>query len=143
MATITPPLFLALVFSIIVLGIVLGPTNGQAPGQPTWCVAKPSASDIELYNNMHYSCDYVNCDVINPQGACYYPRILINQASVVMNAYYQKQGRNYWNCDFNKSGLITIVDPSKPNNKSSTPFDEIMINGICCFAGYGNCRFDS
>lgn len=88
--------------------------------QQTWCVAKPSASDVELYNNMYYACSFVNCDVIHPQGACYEPQVLINQASVVMNSYYQKQGRNYWNCDFNKSALITIVDPSKPNSKLST-----------------------
>ncbi|KAL7618943.1 glucan endo-1,3-beta-D-glucosidase [Lactuca sativa] len=121
MATITPPLFLTLLFFFIFSGsIILEPANGQAPTQQTWCVAKPSASDVELYNNMYYACSFVNCDVIHPQGACYEPQVLINQASVVMNSYYQKQGRNYWNCDFNKSALITIVDPS-----------------------YGNCKFDS
>ncbi|KAI3739647.1 hypothetical protein L2E82_30058 [Cichorium intybus] len=121
MATITLPLFHTLVFFLIFSGSVVRPANGQAPGQSTWCVAKPSASEAELYNNLYYSCGYVNCDMIHPEGSCFEPQTLINQASVVMNAYYQKQGRNYWNCDFNKSALITVVDPSMANSKLSTP----------------------
>ncbi|KAJ7014147.1 hypothetical protein NC653_003687 [Populus alba x Populus x berolinensis] len=30
-----------------------------------------------------------------------------------MNLYYSFHGRNLWNCDYQKSGLITKTDPSK------------------------------
>uniref|UniRef100_A0A7N0R844 Uncharacterized protein n=1 Tax=Kalanchoe fedtschenkoi TaxID=63787 RepID=A0A7N0R844_KALFE len=29
-----------------------------------------------------------------------------------MNMYYQMHGRNYWNCDFKGTGLVTFSDPS-------------------------------
>lgn len=34
-------------------------------------------------------------------------------ASYLMNSYYQTKGRNDFNCDFQNTGLITNVDPSK------------------------------
>lgn len=80
----------------------------------TWCVAKPSASEAELIADRDFCCSNgVDCSVINAGGACFNPDTLVNHASVVMNSYYQKMGKNVWNCDFTKSGLITMSDPSK------------------------------
>ncbi|KAK6917473.1 X8 domain, partial [Dillenia turbinata] len=49
--------------------------------------------------------------LFNSGQACFYPNTLINRASVAMNLYYQANGRNYWNCYFQNSGLIVISDP--------------------------------
>ncbi|KAJ0259263.1 X8 domain-containing protein [Hirschfeldia incana] len=46
-------------------------------------------------------------------GSCYDPNTPLNHASVAMNLYYQAQGRHYWNCNFEGSGLITVTDPSE------------------------------
>lgn len=80
--------------------------------QKTWCVAKPSSQDKPLLDNIAYVCDQVDCGILNKGGPCYLPNNYINHASVAMNLYYQAKGRNPWNCDFTKSGLITITDPS-------------------------------
>lgn len=80
--------------------------------QGAWCVAKPSASDDELQNNIAYACNYADCKVIQQGGSCYEPQKLVNHASVAMNLYYQASGRNYWNCDFNQSGIVAVTDPS-------------------------------
>ncbi|KAK2985755.1 hypothetical protein RJ640_025763 [Escallonia rubra] len=101
--------FLVLVFNEGNLGFALE----QASGQAGWCVAKPSASDQELINNINYVCDSADCSIIQPGGPCFEPQNLINHASVVMNLYYQQKGRNYWNCDFTQSGLTVVTDPSR------------------------------
>ncbi|GJX93427.1 glucan endo-1,3-beta-glucosidase 12-like protein [Tanacetum coccineum] len=44
---------------------------------------------------------------------CFGPNKVHAHASYAMNAYYQMHGRNYWNCDFKGSGLVTFSDPSK------------------------------
>ncbi|XP_024984745.1 glucan endo-1,3-beta-D-glucosidase-like isoform X2 [Cynara cardunculus var. scolymus] len=98
-------------------GGMLTLAKGQASGQGAWCVAKPSATDEELEQNINFACAFVNCNVIQPGGACYDPQTLSSHASVAMNLYYQKQGRNYWNCDFRKSALISVIDPSYDNCK--------------------------
>ncbi|GFP98836.1 glucan endo-1 3-beta-d-glucosidase, partial [Phtheirospermum japonicum] len=81
----------------------------------TYCVAKPSSSETALQNNYNFACGdaKVNCQAVKVGGACYQPDTLINHASVAMNLYYRAYGRNQWNCDFAKSGLITYTDPSK------------------------------
>ncbi|KAI3827076.1 hypothetical protein L1987_01139 [Smallanthus sonchifolius] len=113
MATVTPPRFLTFLFFFLVISDgILGYAKGQAPGQGAWCVAKPSASDEELQNNINYACTYVDCKMIRPGGSCYEPQKLVNKASVAMNLYYQTNGRNYWNCDFKASGIIAVTDPS-------------------------------
>ncbi|KAK1426889.1 hypothetical protein QVD17_15569 [Tagetes erecta] len=114
MATVTPPRFLTslFIFFFIISGGILRHAKGQAPGQAAWCVAKPSTSDKELQNNINYACTYVDCKIIRPGGACYEPQKLVNKASVVMNLYYQANGRHYWNCDFRASAIIAVTDPS-------------------------------
>ncbi|KAG8385324.1 hypothetical protein BUALT_Bualt03G0030900 [Buddleja alternifolia] len=98
---------------LIISGGILTPINGQATGQGAWCVTRPSTYEQELMENINFACGVVNCSMIQPGGACYYPNNMMNHASVAMNLYYQKQGRHYWNCDFNKSGVIVVTDPSK------------------------------
>ncbi|KAE9617628.1 putative glucan endo-1,3-beta-D-glucosidase [Lupinus albus] len=79
----------------------------------SWCIAKYLANDTKLKNNILYVCDVLNdCKLIQPGGSCFIPDTLINHASVVMNEYYVKKGRNTWNCYFSGSGLITQSDPS-------------------------------
>ncbi|KAK7319840.1 hypothetical protein RJT34_04568 [Clitoria ternatea] len=79
----------------------------------TWCVAKPSASDVELTSSIDYACNVLpNCSMIQPGGSCYLPNTLIYHASVVMDQYYAENGRNYWNCDFSGTGFIVSQDPS-------------------------------
>ncbi|WOL04230.1 glucan endo-1,3-beta-D-glucosidase-like isoform X2 [Canna indica] len=79
--------------------------------QKTWCVAKPSADDTALLENMHYACSVADCSVFARHGSCFLPDQLINHASVAMNLYYQAKGKNPWNCHFNGSGLIVLTDP--------------------------------
>nr|GEW66844.1 glucan endo-1,3-beta-D-glucosidase-like [Tanacetum cinerariifolium] len=110
MGTVTHPLLL--LFFIVLSGGMLGIAKGQAPGQGAWCVAKPSATDQELRNNIEFACSFVNCNMIQSGGTCYEPQTLISQASVAMNLYYQKEGRNFWNCNFRNSAIISVIDPS-------------------------------
>ncbi|KAK4421095.1 hypothetical protein Salat_2060000 [Sesamum alatum] len=97
---------------LIFSGGTLRPVNGQAPGQGAWCISQPSASEQALMENINFACKVVDCSTIQPGGLCYYPINLANHASVVMNLYFQKQGRHFWNCDFNNSGIIVVTDPS-------------------------------
>ncbi|KAG2689064.1 hypothetical protein I3760_09G123400 [Carya illinoinensis] len=79
----------------------------------TWCIAKPSSSDAELTANINFSCDQVlDCRLIQEGGQCFLPNTLVHHASVVMNLYYKTMGKNYWNCDFRNSGLLSLTDPS-------------------------------
>ncbi|KAJ7968890.1 glucan endo-1,3-beta-glucosidase-like [Quillaja saponaria] len=105
-------LFLILLLLSVNLGGTLKFTNGWE-SQNTWCVAKPSTIDAELSSNIEYACNQLrDCYLIQEGGSCYNPNTLINHASVVMNLYYQSNGRNNWNCDFRGSGLIVGTDPS-------------------------------
>ncbi|XP_059669130.1 glucan endo-1,3-beta-D-glucosidase-like [Cornus florida] len=107
-----PLLSLFLLFLVINSGGIMSFAHGQAPGQGSWCMAKPSSSDVELLENINYACGVANCSAIQNDGPCYNPASLLNHASVAMNLYYQKAGRNFWNCDFKKSGVIVVTDPS-------------------------------
>ncbi|KAJ4821524.1 Carbohydrate-binding X8 domain superfamily protein [Rhynchospora pubera] len=80
--------------------------------QETWCVAKPSSDEVALLNNLNYACSIVNCTIFQEGYSCFYPNNNISHASIAMNLYFQSRGRNYWNCDFNSSGLIVSTDPS-------------------------------
>lgn len=81
--------------------------------QGAWCIPKPSSSEEALINNINYACGIVDCSSIQPGGSCFEPNTSINHASLVMNLYYQHSGRNPWNCDFAKSGILAVIDPSK------------------------------
>ncbi|RAL44714.1 hypothetical protein DM860_003473 [Cuscuta australis] len=93
-------------------GIMTRLANAQAPGQGSWCLPRPSTSDRELMANLIYACNVVNCTATQQGGPCFYPDTLINHASFAMNLYYQKSGANYWNCDFRKTAVIAVTDPS-------------------------------
>ncbi|CAK9204019.1 unnamed protein product [Sphagnum jensenii] len=88
---------------------------GLQPIGKTWCVAKPGAAMQDLTNALNYACGEggANCVPIQPGNPCYQPNTLNSHASYAFNSYYQLNGRNYWNCYFGNTGVITITDPSK------------------------------
>ncbi|XP_073033198.1 glucan endo-1,3-beta-glucosidase-like [Primulina eburnea] len=88
------------------------PTPAPAAGKK-WCVPKPAATDAALQSNINYVCSQgVNCGPIQPGGSCFDPNTVRAHASFIMNAYYQAEGRNDFNCDFAGSGILTANDPS-------------------------------
>ncbi|XP_023640212.1 major pollen allergen Ole e 10-like [Capsella rubella] len=87
----------------------------KAYSRGAWCVAKPSATNDRLQQNIDFVCSKMDCNIIKKGGACYSPENLINAASVAMNIYYQTQGRRSWNCNFEGSGLVGVTDPSYGN----------------------------
>nr|XP_043630103.1 glucan endo-1,3-beta-D-glucosidase-like [Erigeron canadensis] len=116
MARATPSVLFTLLFFIFISGSLMKIIVGQESNQVTWCLAKPSTSDVLLENNIEYACASLgDCSIINAGGACHEPNTLINRASVVMNLYYQQNKRNFWNCDFLDSGLVSVTDPSYGN----------------------------
>ncbi|KAK1371819.1 major pollen allergen Ole e 10-like [Heracleum sosnowskyi] len=80
----------------------------------SWCVAKPGTSEDALVENINYVCEFnfINCSLIQVGGSCYLPVDKTSYASVAMNMYYQKAGRNDWDCDFSGSGVVVHEDPS-------------------------------
>lgn len=84
-------------------------------GPSVWCVAKPHADETVLQAVLDFCCGPggVDCRDIYESGNCFAPDKLHAHASFAMNAYYQIHGRNYWNCDFKGTGLVTFSDPSK------------------------------
>ncbi|XP_050385772.1 glucan endo-1,3-beta-glucosidase-like [Argentina anserina] len=88
------------------------PATPAAAGGKKWCVAKPGASAPALQANIDYVCGKgVDCKPVQPGGVCASEGI-VGKASYLMNAFYQANGRNNFNCDFSGSGLITNVNPS-------------------------------
>uniref|UniRef100_A0A7N1A9B8 X8 domain-containing protein n=1 Tax=Kalanchoe fedtschenkoi TaxID=63787 RepID=A0A7N1A9B8_KALFE len=85
--------------------------NGQ-----TWCIARSSASEADLLNNINYVCGnlkHTSCgDVIGEGGFCFNPNTLYNHASILMDVYYVENGRNPWACDFRGTALVAVTDPS-------------------------------
>ncbi|KAF3446914.1 hypothetical protein FNV43_RR12094 [Rhamnella rubrinervis] len=90
-------------------------SSGVVRGPSVWCVAKPQADEKVLQAVLDFCCGPggVDCREIYESGDCFQPDRLLAHASYAMNAYYQMHGRNYWNCDFKGSGLVTFSDPSK------------------------------
>ncbi|BBH01075.1 glycosyl hydrolase family 17 protein [Prunus dulcis] len=80
-------------------------------GQKAWCVAKPAAPQHALQSALDYACNYADCSPTKKGGSCYDPDRPVHQASFAMNAYYQKMGRNQWNCHLNNTSLISLADP--------------------------------
>ncbi|XP_055824405.1 glucan endo-1,3-beta-glucosidase 12-like [Solanum dulcamara] len=83
-------------------------------GPSVWCVAKPHADDKVIQAVLDFCCGSggVDCREIYENGDCFQPDKVYAHASYAMNAYYQMHGRNYWNCDFKGTGLVTFSDPS-------------------------------
>ncbi|XP_021294935.1 glucan endo-1,3-beta-glucosidase 7-like isoform X2 [Herrania umbratica] len=116
------PSFTLPIFSLFVLFSLLysGSPLKMANGQKTWCIANPLSSDSELAANIEYVCSQLDCRLIEPDGPCFEPDTQMHHASYVMNLYYQTYGRHRANCDFRRSGVVSLTDPS-----------------------YGNCTFQS
>ncbi|KAF8715075.1 hypothetical protein HU200_027624 [Digitaria exilis] len=94
--------------------------------QKTWCIAKPSASNEILAQNLNYACSQVSCAVIQKGGPCYYPDSLVSRAAVAMNLYYAFSGRHAWNCYFNNSALVVQSDPSTSPANDADPVSEMF-----------------
>lgn len=88
--------------------------SGMARGPSVWCVAKPHADEKVVQAVLDFCCGPggVDCREIYEKGDCFEPDKVHAHASYAMNAYYQMHGRNYWNCDFKGTGLVTFSDPS-------------------------------
>ena len=84
-------------------------------GPSVWCVAKPHAGEEVLQAVLDFCCGAggVDCREIYGNGDCFEPNKVHAHSSYAMNVYYQMHGRNYWNCDFKGTGLVTFTDPSK------------------------------
>lgn len=76
-------------------------------------MAKPATKKEKLQQIIDFARSKVNCADISNGGACYSPEDLLLHASVAMNNYYQAEGRHFWNCNFEGSGIIAITDPSE------------------------------
>lgn len=113
--------------------------------QGDWCIANHVTDNERLQKNIDFACSIVNCGIIMKGGSCYDPNISLNHASVAMNLYYQAQGRHYWNCNFESSGLITVVDPSELSNYVitllSVNLETISYCIFLLFSGYGCCKY--
>lgn len=108
-------------------------TGGGNKGQPKppavrppvqnkkFCMPKVGATDAQLQSNINYVCSQgVDCTPIQAGGPCFSPNTIRSHAAFAMNSYYQKEGRNNFNCDFAGTGVIASSDPS-----------------------YGTCKFES
>ncbi|MCD7461682.1 hypothetical protein HAX54_046806 [Datura stramonium] len=89
-------------------------SSSSSRGPSVWCVAKPHADEKVIQAVLDFCCGPggVDCREIYENGDCYQPDKVYAHASYAMNAYYQMHGRNYWNCDFKGTGLVTFSDPS-------------------------------
>lgn len=76
-----------------------------------------------LQDSIDYACSHVDCSLIRAGGACYDPSNLSSHASVVMNLYYQANGKLDSSCDFKGTGLIVMSDPSK----KTIPFHHLWL----------------
>ncbi|XP_072969256.1 major pollen allergen Ole e 10-like [Typha angustifolia] len=97
---------------LLLLHHTAGETTEPATSQHSWCIAKPSTSDVHLIDNIQFACGEIDCSPIQANGSCFYPDTKSSHASVAMNLYYQSAGRNPWNCYFSGTGLIVFNDPS-------------------------------
>ncbi|XP_002975447.2 glucan endo-1,3-beta-glucosidase 11 [Selaginella moellendorffii] len=90
------------------------PSPGQGGGTHIWCVAKPGGDTATLMSALNYACGEggADCSAIQPGGSCFQPNTVDAHASYAFNSYYQKHGRNYWNCYFDGNALVTVSDPS-------------------------------
>ncbi|XP_058076798.1 major pollen allergen Ole e 10-like isoform X1 [Magnolia sinica] len=91
-----------------------GSKRNVRAGNGTWCIAKPSADETKLQDNIEYSCKQprVDCRGIGSGGACFMPNNVVSHASVAMNLYYKAVGMHEWDCYFNGTALIVRDDPS-------------------------------
>ncbi|CAH8334354.1 unnamed protein product [Eruca vesicaria subsp. sativa] len=78
-----------------------------------WCVTKLGAETEALQRNIDYVCGLgLNCGPIIVDGPCFLPNTVEAHAAYAMNLFYQTMGRHEFDCDFVKTGEITVIDPS-------------------------------
>lgn len=96
------------------------PVTAAPKRETQWCIPKVEVGEAQLQTNIDYICgsQVIDCGPIQPGGACYEPNTLLSHAAFAMNLYYQKVGRNPWNCDFSQTAMLTSQNPSK----FSSPF---------------------
>ncbi|MCO5580271.1 hypothetical protein L7F22_034137 [Adiantum nelumboides] len=89
-------------------------TKVMTSGNATWCIVEPSMSSTLLQQILLYCCGEggADCKPIQPRGSCFKPNSLVSHASYAMNSYYQRQGRNDCDCNFNGGGMISTTNPS-------------------------------
>lgn len=81
----------------------------------TWCIASPSAKELDLQSALDWACGpgNVDCSAIQPSQPCYQPDTLQSHASFAFNSYYQQNGASDVACSFGGSGMKTTQNPSK------------------------------
>jgi hypothetical protein len=86
----------------------------------------------DLQTALDYACGEggADCNPIQAGGACYDPQTLFSHVSYAFSSYYAQNGRNYWNCFFGNSSLITITDPSKSIHTSLSITFDCITKGI-------------
>uniref|UniRef100_A0A2N9IVI6 glucan endo-1,3-beta-D-glucosidase n=1 Tax=Fagus sylvatica TaxID=28930 RepID=A0A2N9IVI6_FAGSY len=91
----------------------ISPTQPPIKGQ-RWCLPKEGADLVALQRNIDYVCGLgLDCGPIQEGGMCFDPNTVLAHASYAMNVYYQAMGRYESDCDFEHTGAITGLDPSK------------------------------
>ncbi|XP_020262264.1 glucan endo-1,3-beta-glucosidase [Asparagus officinalis] len=101
------------------------PRSMSPPMNPTmnsggkrWCLPKPNVDPKSLQENIDYACGQgINCSPIQSSGACFLPNTVKAHAAYAMNEFYQVYGRNFFDCDFGQTGIVTSVNPSYGNCK--------------------------
>ncbi|KAG0446966.1 hypothetical protein HPP92_028580 [Vanilla planifolia] len=100
-------------------GVLRGGSQGGGPMPAPisafkWCVAKGGASDESLQANIDYACSTsgIDCGPIQAGGACFLPNTVRAHANYAMNAYFQFAGRHDFDCDFDKTGVVTTANPN-------------------------------
>ncbi|KAK3442133.1 hypothetical protein EUGRSUZ_B02367 [Eucalyptus grandis] len=112
------------------------PTAPPTSSGKKWCVPRSDASDQALQANIDYVCSaQVDCKPIQTGGACFDPNTVRSHAAYAMNAYYQSMGQHDYDCDFDKTGVVTAVDPSYetctyPEGASSVRLEEKKTSSV-------------
>ncbi|PKI64155.1 hypothetical protein CRG98_015430 [Punica granatum] len=90
------------------------PVPPQTPsGWKRWCLPKTGVDPDALQRNLDYVCGLgMDCGPIQEGGPCFKPDTVHAHAAYAMNMYYQENGKNDYDCDFEGTGSITSVDPS-------------------------------
>ncbi|CAL9183710.1 unnamed protein product [Musa hybrid cultivar] len=113
------------------IGVLTTEMGGQATApvqtlNPTpsdskrWCIPKPNTDVLLLQQNVEYVCGQgIDCTPIQSGGVCYFPDTVPAHAAFLMNEYYQTFGRNAFDCDFGRTGMITAIDPTPPRTKTT------------------------
>ncbi|XP_058115603.1 glucan endo-1,3-beta-glucosidase 13 [Magnolia sinica] len=92
---------------------VTTPANATS-SNGTWCIASPTASELDLQSALDWACGpgNVDCSAIQPSQGCYQPDTLQSHASYAFNSYYQQNGASDVACSFGGAGVKTTKNPS-------------------------------